>query len=116
MTQACGLEPNNPVVHKLFGQVFARRVPPQVELALQAYNKSLQFHPDDAETHKLVGDIWLFLRPQPAQAIPAYIKSLSLNPKDAETHFRLGQCYEKTGQFGAVRDRDNVRFQVEFVF
>lgn len=98
VTQACGVEPNNPVVHKLFGQVFARRVPPQVELALQAYNKSLQFNPDDAETHKLVGDIWLFLRPQPAQAIPAYIKSLSLNPKDAETHFRLGQCYEKTGQ------------------
>lgn len=96
--QACGVEPNNPVVHKLFGQVFARRVPPQIELALQAYNKSLQFNPDDAETHKLVGDIWLFLRPQPAQAIPAYIKSLSLNPKDAETHFRLGQCYEKTGQ------------------
>ncbi len=98
VTQACGVEPNNPVVHKLFGQVFARRVPPQIELALQAYNKSLQFNPDDAETHKLVGDIWLFLRPQPAQAIPAYIKSLSLNPKDAETHFRLGQCYEKTGQ------------------
>lgn len=98
VTQACGLEPNNALVHKLFGQVFARRVPPQVDLAIKAYNQSLQLNPNDAETHKLVGDIWLFLHPQPLQGIQAYNKSLSLNPKDAETHFRLGQCYEKTGQ------------------
>jgi serine/threonine protein kinase len=95
---AYGLETNNALVHKTFGQVFARRVPPQVEQAVQAYNRAIMFDPNDAEVHKLVGDIWLYLRPLPAQAIPAYVKSISLNPKDAETHFRLGQCYEKTGQ------------------
>ncbi|TMC18454.1 MAG: tetratricopeptide repeat protein [Chloroflexi bacterium] len=96
--QAHGLEPNSAIVHKLFGQVFARRVPPQVDLAMRAYNRSLELNPNDAETHKLVGDIWLFLRPQPAQGIPAYLQSVKLNPRDPETHFRLGQCYEKTGQ------------------
>jgi tetratricopeptide (TPR) repeat protein len=98
VTQAYSLEPNNALVHKIFGQIFARRVPAQMDQAMQAYNKSLQLDPNDAETHKLVGDIWLFLRPQPALGIPAYVKSLSLNVKDPETHFRLGQCYEKTGQ------------------
>ncbi|MBV9232381.1 MAG: protein kinase [Chloroflexi bacterium] len=95
---AHGLEPNNAIVHKIFGQVFARRVPPQTDLAIQAYNRSLQLNPDDAETHKLVGDISLFLRQQPHQGIPAYIQSLRLNPNDFETHQRLGQCYEKTNQ------------------
>jgi tetratricopeptide (TPR) repeat protein len=95
---AHGLEPNNAIVHKIFGQVFARRMPPQPDLAVQAYNRSLQLNPDDAETHKLVGDISLFLRQQPHQGIPAYIQSLRLNPNDFETHLRLGQCYEKTNQ------------------
>jgi serine/threonine protein kinase len=97
-TQACGLEPENALVHKVFGQVFARRVPPQVDLAIKAYNRSLQINPDDAETHKLVGDIWLFLQQQPLQSITAYRQSLNLNTNDPETHFRLGQCYDKTGQ------------------
>lgn len=98
VTKAYTLEPNNAIVHKLFGQVFAHRVPPQVDLAIKAYNRSLELNPNDAETHKLFGDIWLFLRPQPAQGIPAYLQSVRLNPRDPETHFRLGQCYEKTGQ------------------
>ncbi|HZO74287.1 MAG TPA: serine/threonine-protein kinase [Ktedonobacteraceae bacterium] len=96
--RAFGLEPNNALVHKCFGQVFARRVPPQADLAMQAYNRSLQLNTDDAETHKLVGDISLFLRNQPLQAIPAYRQSLRLNPNDFESHLRLGQCYEKTNQ------------------
>lgn len=96
---AFGLEPNNALVHKCFGQVFARRVPPQTELAVQAYNRSLQLNADDAETHKLIGDISLFLRNQPLQGIPAYRQALHLNPNDFESHLRLGQCYEKTNQF-----------------
>lgn len=102
VTQAHAMEQENALVHRIFGQVFARRVPAQVDLAIRAYNHSLQLNPNDAETHKLIGDIWLFLRPQPAQSIPAYIQSIKINPKDAESHFRLGQCYEKTGQLDAA--------------
>ena len=54
------VEPNNPLVHKIFGQVFAWRRQP--DLAFQAYNRSLGLNPNDAETHKLVGDLYLFLR------------------------------------------------------
>lgn len=96
--QAHSLEPNNAVVHKIFGQVFARRVPPQPDLAQRAYERSLQLNSEDAETHKLLADVYLFLRQQPFQAMPIYIQSVRLNPKDAETHHRLGQCYERTNQ------------------
>lgn len=96
--QAYLIEPNNALVHKIFGQVFARRQPPAPDLAIQAYNRSLQLNPSDAETHKLVGDVYLYLRRQPAQAIPAYTQSLRLNANDVEAHQRLARCYEETNQ------------------
>jgi serine/threonine protein kinase len=94
--QAFVVEPNNPLVHKVYGQVFVRRQ--QSDLAIQAYNRSLGFNPNDAETHKLVGDVYLFLRRQPAQAIAPYTQSLRLNPNDFEAHQRLARCYEETNQ------------------
>lgn len=90
------LEPNNALVHKLFGQIFARRQ--QIDFANQAYLRSIQLNSEDAETHKLLGDVWFFLRKQPQSAIAAYIQSLRLNPKDYESHQRLAQCYEQTNQ------------------
>lgn len=96
--QAHAVEPNNSLVHKIFGQIFARRLPPSPDLALQAYNHSLQLNANDAETHKLVGDLYLFLRRQPAQAIQAYTQSLRLNPNNFEAHQRLAKCYEETNQ------------------
>ena len=96
--QAFAVEPNNALVHRIFGQVFARRQPPQIEQAMQAYTRSLQLNPTDAETHKLIGDVWLFLRRQPLQGIPAYIESLRLRTDDFEAHQRLAQCYEQTNQ------------------
>ncbi len=96
--QAFVLEPNNSLVHRTFGQIFARRKPPEIDRAMQAYNRSLQLNPNDAETHKLIGDVFLFLRRQPLQGIPAYTQSLRLNPNDTESHQRLAQCYEETNQ------------------
>ncbi len=90
------VEPNNPLVHKIFGQVFAWRRQP--DLAIQAYNRSLGLNPNDAETHKLVGDMYLYLRKLPVQAIPPYTQSLRLNPNDYETHQRLATCYEEASQ------------------
>src|SRR3989440_2865637 len=96
--QAYVLEPNNSLVHRIFGQVFARRRPPSPDQAVQAYTRSLQLNPNDAETHKLLADVSLFLRRQPLPAIAGYIQSLRLNPNDAEAHQRLAQCYEETNQ------------------
>jgi len=92
------LEPNNAIVHRIFGQIFARRKPPMIEQAMKAYLHSLQLNPDDAETHKLIGDVSLYLRRQPLAAIRAYTESLRLNPNDFESHQRLAQCYEETNQ------------------
>lgn len=100
--QAFALEPNNALVHKIYGQVFARRQPPAPDLAIQAYNRSLVLNPSDAETHKLVGDVFLYLRKVPTQAIQPYTQSLRLNPGDFETHQRLAKCYESTGQLDAA--------------
>ena len=97
--QAYSLEPNNSLVHRSFGQIFALRKPPSSDQALQAYNRSLQLDPSDAQTHKLLGDVWLYLKRQPALAIPAYTQSLRLNVNDLEAHQRLAQSYEETGQF-----------------
>ncbi len=96
--QAFALEPNNSLVHRIFGQVFARRKPPAIDQALQAYTRSLQLNANDAETHKLLADVSLYLKRQPLQAIPAYTQSLRLNPNDFEAHQRLAQCYEETNQ------------------
>lgn len=100
--QAYVVEPNNALVHRLFGQVFARRKPPAIEQALQAYTRSLQLNSSDSETHKLLADVSLFLRRQPLPAIPEYIQSLRLNPSDVESHQRLAQSYEETNQFEAA--------------
>jgi serine/threonine protein kinase len=97
--QAYVVEPNNSLVHRTFGQVFARRRPPSPDQAVQAYMRSLQLNPNDAETHKLLADVSLFLRRQPLAAIPGYTQSLRLNPNDIEAHQRLAQCYEETNQF-----------------
>jgi serine/threonine protein kinase len=108
--QAFAIEPNNALVHKVYGQIFAQRQQP--DLAMQAYNRSLQFSNADPETHKLVGDVYLYLKRQPAQAIPAYTESLRLNPNNLEAHLRLAKCFEDTNQLEpALREfQDAVRF------
>src|SRR2546423_337194 len=107
--QAFAIEPNNALVHKIYGQIFARRQQP--DLAMQAYNRSLQFSNADPETHQLVGDVYLYFKRQPAQAIPAYTESLRLNPNDLEAHLRLARCFEDTNQLEpALREfQDAVR-------
>ncbi|BCL81499.1 serine/threonine-protein kinase [Ktedonobacteria bacterium brp13] len=100
ITRAHTLEPQNAFVHQIFGQVFAHRKPPQTDLALNAYEYSLQLQPNDgmiqAGTQRLIGDVWYFLRANPAMAIPAYSQSVLLHSKQCETYELLGQCYEKT--------------------
>lgn len=99
LQQAFQSEPNNALVHKMYGQVFARRKPtPQPDMAINAYNKSLQFNPNDAETHRLVGDVYLYVRHLPAQAIAPYTQALRLNQFDFEAHRGLARSYEETGQ------------------
>lgn len=96
------LEPNNALVHKIFGQVFARRQPASADLAIQAYNRSVSLNPNDAETHKLVGDVYHLILSRPGDAISAYTQSLRLNGNDFEAHQRLAQCYQKTNQLDAA--------------
>ncbi len=96
------MEPNNSIVHKIFGQIFARRHPPHVDNAIRAYLRSIELYPDDAETHKLLADVWLYLRPNYIQAISAYTQALRLNTNDFEAHERLALCFEKTSQLDAA--------------
>jgi serine/threonine protein kinase len=98
LQQAFPLEPNNHLLHKMYGQVFARRQPPQSDMAIQAYNRSLQLYGNDGETHRLVGDVYLYVRHLPAQAILPYTQALRLNPQDLDSHRGLAKSYEDTGQ------------------
>jgi Serine/threonine protein kinase len=118
VARAHTLEPQNAIVHQIFGQVFAQRKPPQIDLALNAYERSLQLLPNDAriqaETQRLIGDIWYFLRMDPGRAIPAYRQSVHLQDGSFETHELLGQCYEKTNALSQAVDAydDAVRLAV----
>jgi tetratricopeptide (TPR) repeat protein len=71
-------------------------------MAIKAYNQSLQYNSNDAETHRLVGDVQLYVRRQPAQAILPYTQALRLNPHDFEAHRGLAKSYEETGQLAAA--------------
>jgi serine/threonine protein kinase len=102
LQQAYPLEPNNAILHKLYGQVFARRQPAQPDMAVQAYNRSLQYNSNDPETHRLVGDVSLYVRRQPAGAVMPYTQALRLNPQDFEAHRGLAKSYEETGQLPAA--------------
>lgn len=108
VSRAHTLEPQNAIVHQIFGQVFAQRKPPQIDLALNAYEHSLQLLPNDAriqaETQRLIGDVWYFLRMDPGRAIPAYRQSLLLQEGSFETYELLGQCYEKTNALSQAVD------------
>jgi serine/threonine protein kinase len=102
LQMAFPLEPNSPILHKMYGQVFARRQPPQPDQAIQAYNRSLQSNGNDAETHRLVGDVYLYIRRMPAQAIAPYTQALRLNSHDFEAHRGLAKSYEETNQLAAA--------------
>src|SRR5207248_6347362 len=108
------MQPNTTLEHRTLGKVFARPDTPEIERAMQAYNRALQLNSNDAETHKLVGDVALFLRRLPLQAIPAYTQSLRLNPNDVDSHQRLAQCYEDTNQLEpALREyQEAARFEI----
>jgi serine/threonine protein kinase len=94
----------NPIGHKMLGIVYARSRPPDANRALAAYQESLQLNANDAETYRLIGDVFLFLQRKPNEAVAAYQKALRLNPSDYETHRFLGMCFEQTQQIDQARN------------
>ncbi len=96
--QALQFDQRNPQVYKVLGMIHARSQPPDTTNALAAYQSALQLNPNDAETHRLIGDVYLFLQRRPAEGIAAYQNALRHNPNDGEAHRLLGQCLEQTNQ------------------
>lgn len=96
--QALQFDQNNPQVYKVLGMIHARSQPPDTTNAMAAYQSALQLNPNDAETHRLIGDVYLFIQRRPLEGITAYQNALRHNPNDAEAHRLLGQCFEQTNQ------------------
>jgi serine/threonine protein kinase len=96
--QALQFDQRNPQVYKVLGMIHARSQPPDTTNAMAAYQSALQIAPNDAETHRLIGDVYLFLQRRPAEGIAAYQNALRNNPNDGEAHRLLGQCFEQTTQ------------------
>jgi serine/threonine protein kinase len=96
--QALQFDPRNPQVFKVLGMIHARSQPPDSTSAMAAYQSALQINPNDAETHRLIGDVFLFVQRRPAEGIAAYQNALRNNPNDGEAHRLLGQCFEQTNQ------------------
>ncbi len=96
--QALQYDPRSPQIFKVLGMIHARSQPPDTISAMAAYQSALQFAPNDAETHRLIGDVYLFLQRRPVEGITAYQNALRHNPNDGEAHRLLGQCFEQTNQ------------------
>ncbi len=109
--------PQNAMGHKLLGQAFARARPPDPQRALAAYQESLRLNPNDAETYRLIGDVYLFLLQRPQDAIPEYRRALQVNNMDSETHRFLGMCLEQTNQLEYARREfaESVRMAPHYV-
>ncbi len=107
----------NAQTHKMLGLVFARSQPPDPNRALQAYTESLRITPNDFETHRLIGDVYLFLLRKPLEAMTAYQQSLQINPTDFEAHRLLGMCLEQTQQDELARQHfaEAVRLAPQYV-
>jgi cytochrome c-type biogenesis protein CcmH/NrfG len=96
--QALQFDQRNPQVYKVLGMIHARSQPPDSTRAMAAYQSALQIAPNDGETHRLIGDVYLFLQRRPTEGIGAYQNALRNNPNDGEAHRLLGQCFEQTNQ------------------
>jgi len=113
------LEKDNqyPQAHKMLGIVYARSRPFDVQRALAEYQEALRLDPQDAETYRLIGDVYLFLMKKPIDAMAEYNRSLRLKPNDYETNRLLGMCLEQTNQLDQARQRyaDAVRIAPQYV-
>lgn len=96
--QALQFDQRNPQVYKVLGMIHARSQPPDTTNAMAAYQSALQLNPNDAETHRLIGDVYLFIQRRPMEGIAAYQNALRNNPNDGEAHRLLAQCFEQTNQ------------------
>jgi serine/threonine protein kinase len=109
--------PQNAAGHKILGQAYARSRPPDPQRALAAYQESLRLNTNDAETYRLIGDVYLFLLQRPQDAIPEYRRALQVNNMDSETHRFLGMCLEQTNQLEYARREfaESVRMAPHYV-
>ncbi len=96
-------DPRDPQAQKMLGIACARSRPPDARGALQAYQESLQLNPNDGETHRLIGEVYLFLTQKPHEAVTAFQNALRLSPGDYESHRLLGMCLEQTEQTEPAR-------------
>lgn len=107
----------NALAHRTLGLVLARSQPPDPARALASYNESLRLNPNDGETHRLVGDVYLFLMHKPQEAMTAYQHAIQLNPTDFEAHRLLGMSLEQTQQDEQARIHfaESVRLAPQYV-
>jgi len=101
--RAIDADRQHPQGHKMLGIVYARSRPPEVQRALAEYQEALRLEPNDSETRRLIGDVYLFLMQKPAEAMAEYNRSLQLKPTDFETHRLLGMCLEQTNRLEDAR-------------
>jgi protein O-GlcNAc transferase len=66
--------------------------------ALHAFQKSVQFLPDDASAHSNLG-VALKNAGQLDEAVASYLRALQLQPELADAHFNLGNVLKELGRF-----------------
>ena len=63
--------------------------------------------PDNAETHKCLGDAFFELD-RHAEATEAYKQAITLNPNESSGHFNLARAYLETGNKGLALEEHKI--------
>src|SRR5580698_9416786 len=67
------------------------------EEALNAFDRAVQFAPDDAEAWKNRGNLLIDLK-RPADAVPSFQQTLKLNPRHWDAAYRCGFLLSELGR------------------
>ena len=77
-----------------------------VDSARSAYERALEFDPEQAAAHRGLGRLTLELEGDPGGALPHLEAALRVDSTRAETHYLLARVYQETGRPGARRAAD----------
>ncbi|HQW12184.1 MAG TPA: tetratricopeptide repeat protein [Saprospiraceae bacterium] len=86
---------NLALAYREYGK-FAGEKEGNIQKALDNLSVSLRYNPNDAETNRLMGVAYGFMK-DPKTALPYFLKSVELNPKDPNSLFDLGNAYYQLG-------------------
>lgn len=71
----------------------------EIEQALAAFTRALEFNPDDADAYYRRGGVWLDRRQDPNRAIADFSEAIARCPEHERCHYQRGNAYLDQGDY-----------------